>query len=89
MPGLRPGQGQGEIHLPKDMYDRLVNGPCELILALKQQGSKSQVKASRPGVSIQSGGTVEVSVESDLPALRDESIRSFVKILAKARTQGA
>ncbi|MBP8305315.1 MAG: hypothetical protein KBE04_14450 [Phycisphaerae bacterium] len=82
------GKGGGEIHLPKDMHDRLVNGAIqELTAALKQQEIQTEVKAGLAKAGFQykvRGTTVEVSTESVTSLLSEMIDPELRKILAKA-----
>lgn len=82
------GKDCGEIHLTKEMHDRLVNGAlAELIQALRQQEVQTEVKASLAKAGFQykiQGTTVEVSVESMTSLLSEMIDPELRKILAKA-----
>jgi V/A-type H+-transporting ATPase subunit E len=82
------GKVAGEIHLPKDMHGRLVNGALqELVRALKQQEIQTEVKASLAKAGFEykiQGSTVEVSVESVTSLLSEMIDPELRKILASA-----
>lgn len=82
------GKGGGEIHLTKDMHERLVNGALqELTGALKQQEIQNEVKASLAKAGFQykvRGTTVEVSAESVTSLLSEMLDPELRKTLAEA-----
>ncbi len=82
------GPVTGELRLPKDMHDRLVNGAlAELIRALQQQEIQTQVKADLAKAGFQykvRGSTAEVSVESVTSLLSEMIDPELRRILAQA-----